>query len=311
MTRASSPSPLPLILALLTAATALGQAPPPVPAVQAAVARVDSARLLATVHHLADYPSRHSESAGCDRAGAWLAEKFRALGYAEVSFQEFALGGRTCRNVICEKPGTATPARVLVIGAHYDSRARDINAPDAPAPGADDNASGTAALLELARLLKDAQTPFAVRFVAFSGEEQGLIGSRAYALKLAADKAEVLAMLNMDMIAHPVEPGTLVVESDDGNQRPENDAPSRAISARMCAAASAYTGLQTRAGPIYGSDYMPFEAQGFACAGAFDGADTAPFYHTEEDRPDLIDAAYLADVVRMMLATVLDLAARP
>jgi esterase/lipase superfamily enzyme len=275
----------------------------------AAMARVDPARIAATVERLADFPTRHTLSPTNLEAADWLRDAFRKLGYEDVKFHEFPVGKVTRRNVVCTKPG-ADKEKFVLVCAHLDSRAADLGAPEARAPGADDDASGVAAVLELARVLEAVETPWSVRFVAFSGEEQGLLGSSAYA-KLASDqKMKIRLVLNLDMVGHPADPRhpAIVVERDGGNAREENDAPSAAVADRIETLA-AKAGLGPKRGVIYGSDYIPFERFGYVCVGLFDGADDRPFYHSRDDTPDKVDVSYCASATRLALATLLDLAA--
>jgi peptidase M28-like protein len=113
-------------------------------------------------------------------------------------------------------------------------------------------------------------------------------------------------MINLDMIGHPHDAATptIVVERDMGNEQSGNDAASQAAADRMAKAATIYTPLNVQLGPIYDSDYMPFEHFGYVCIGAFDAADDQPFYHSVTDTPDKVNSAFHADVVRMVLATV-------
>ena len=283
-----------------------------VPPVRELVSRIEAVRIGDDVNHLSGYGTRHSGSKESIEAGQWIRDRLTALGY-EVEFHDFALNGKTCRNVVATRLGKTEPDTFLVLGAHYDSRARNLGDPRAAAPGADDNASGTSGLLELARILSQVETGCSIRLIAFSGEEQGLVGSTSYARKAAAEKHKIRAMLNMDMIGHPTDKNKVevMVESDRGNRRPENDARSKAYADRMIVAATTFTRLVPKPGPLYGTDYMPFEAEGFACIGVFDGADKAPFYHTDEDAPDVVDFEYAAEVVRMVLATALEIANQP
>ena len=284
----------------------------PSPEIRKIVDLVESARIENDLKHLVSYPSRHSGSTPNVEAGQWIHDRFKALGY-EVEFHDFPLQGKTCRNVVATKTGTTTPETFLVVGAHYDSRSKAIGDPKALAPGADDNASGTSGLLEIARVLSKAEIPCSVRLIAFSGEEQGLVGSTAYARKAASEKLSIRAMVNMDMIGHPTDAERLevTIESDHGNRRQENDAPSKAYAKRLFQAAATFTRLKPIPGPLYGSDYMPFESEGFVCLGVFDGADKTAFYHTDQDDLGVVDSDYAAEVVRMVLATVLDIAKHP
>lgn len=264
-------------------------------------------RIAADVASLVGFGTRHTLSDQNDRAADWLADRFRAIGCDEVAFHEFPIGGRTRRNVIATIRGTSHADEVVLVGAHYDSRNRRIGDAEGPAPGAVDNASGTAALLELARSLADddARPGRSVRLVAFSGEEQGVVGSRAYANTIKDDGTPIVLMINLDMIAHPMDEDgrALVVERDQGLRVPDNDEASASWASRLDAHVRD-AGLVPQPGPLYGSDYTPFEAIGVPCVGLFDGADKAPFYHDEADSIDRVDAGFTAAASAATLSLV-------
>ena len=168
------------------------------PRIQVLVDQVDKANMQATVTSLSANFTRYAESSGAVTAQNDLQAWANALGLA-TSTQSF--GAQYSHNVIAEIPGTVSPEKIVVIGAHYDS----VNWQDgtsAISPGADDNASGSSGVLEAARVLSQGG-PFehTLRFVWFSGEELGLLG--AYANAQASQQAgqEIIAMINMDMIA--------------------------------------------------------------------------------------------------------------
>jgi hypothetical protein len=274
------------------------------PTILALIGQVDAARLAASIASLTTFTTRHTLSATNDEVANWLRGQFAALGYSDVQLDRFPVQGVHRHNVICTKTGS-DPETFVLIGAHFDSRMDDLDDSTAPAPGSDDNATGVAALLELARVMQPVETGCSIRFVAFSGEEQGLIGSTAYAASAHASGMKIRLMINLDMVGHPIDSAqpTIVVESDRGNDVSTNDAASQAAATRMALNASTYTSLRTQLGPIYASDYMPFEHYGYVCIGAFDGADGQPFYHSGTDTPDKVNPGFHGEVVRMVLAT--------
>jgi len=264
------------------------------------------------ISRLVNFGTRHTLSSKNNDAADWLRSQFRALGYADVIFHDFTFSGVTRHNVICTKPGSIDPSKYVIICAHYDSRMNDLSDFTSSAPGADDNASGVASLLEIARILFSIDTAYSIRFAAFSGEEQGLVGSTAYANFANSSGMQIPLLINLDMIGHPEDPAnpTIVVEQDTGNVSSTNDVQSQSFAAQMVQAAIDYTAIKTMLGPIYSSDYMPFEAKNYICIGGFDGADSAPFYHTNNDTIDKVDMAFCAEVIRMVLATVLTAAGK-
>lgn len=275
-----------------------------------AVDRVSEESVTSRVRRLADFPSRHTLSPHNDEAAEWLRGEFASFGYADVSFHDFTIAGRTRHNVVCTKPGASEPERFVVLCAHYDSRGKSLGDPASASPGAVDNASGVAALLEAARALAGAESACSIRFVAFSGEEQGLAGSDAYAGAAQAAGTRIVLLVNLDMVGHPMdaEKRTVIVERDDGNATAANDAASAQFAALMAQAAGTYTSLRVKPGKIYDSDYMPFELRGYVCIGAFDGSTAAPFYHTSDDTFDKVNTRFCAEVARMVVATALSVA---
>ncbi|HET8712659.1 MAG TPA: M28 family peptidase [Gemmatimonadales bacterium] len=177
-------------------------------------------RVLADVRFLADdaQEGRGLGTAGLDRAGAYIRDGFTRAGL-QASFQDFTvprdapavlhtgLGGTATRNVVAVIPGTvpALKGEIVVIGAHYDHLGQGgfgaLDTTTAVHNGADDNASGTAALLEIGRLLANRRPGRTIVLVAFSGEELGTIGSSYFVRNSLPQPIDSLyAMLNLDMV---------------------------------------------------------------------------------------------------------------
>ncbi|MFH2037181.1 MAG: M28 family metallopeptidase, partial [Candidatus Zixiibacteriota bacterium] len=154
--------------------------------------------------------TRFVKSDSCLLARDWIRQKFYSYGYSDVFYQTF-LATREgfnvinvpAYNVVCVKEGTTKPNEWIIIGAHYDSFtwgcSYDVNA---PAPGADDNASGISAVLELARLYKDIDFQRSIMFVAFGAEEEGLWGSEYIANQMYENNEKIYFMLNFDVISY-------------------------------------------------------------------------------------------------------------
>jgi len=189
-----------------------------------AVAQADSARIRSDIQFLASeaLEGRGTGTAGNDSAAAFAARRYAALGVQALSpgyLQPFTArsamrahsGGPSearTQNVVAFLPGTDSALRgqTIVIGAHIDHLGRssvgalDPEAGDAIRNGADDNASGTAAVLELARLLSTTPARRSVLFVNFSGEELGLLGSQYFVEHSPVPVDSIVAMLNFDMV---------------------------------------------------------------------------------------------------------------
>jgi len=172
------------------------------PVIERIVAAVDPGLVEKTDVHLSSYFSRLAIGTGAVEAQQWITNYYQSLPGLKVNTQFFRAG--YSENVIAELEGAEDPSQVVLIGAHYDSRATSITNPDQRAPGADDNGSGTAAILELARVFATGSVKFkyTIRFCSWSGEEQGLLGSREYAKLAKQDGEDIIAVLNADMIGY-------------------------------------------------------------------------------------------------------------
>ncbi|GIH92736.1 M28 family metallopeptidase [Planobispora siamensis] len=271
----------------------------------AALVRLVSAdRLREHVTALTAFHTRHTFSPNLAAAAEWLVGRFTTAGYGDAAKVPWTRSGHTADNVVCVKPGTGGSGPVVVLCAHYDCRMADLSDSSSRAPGADDNASGVAAVLEIAGILRDVPLRHTVQFVAFSGEEQGLWGSSAYAAQLGLAGTRVHRLINLDMIGFRPPDGSITVERDLGNAVPGNDADSQAFGEIMARAAADHTTLPVRLGPIFASDYMPFEARGHVTIGAYEGEGN-PHYHETSDDAHTLDYGYLAAVTRLTLATLL------
>ncbi|MEF3696960.1 M28 family metallopeptidase [Desulfolutivibrio sp.] len=146
--------------------------------------------------------TRHTSSGiPITKATLYIYERLQALGLT-VSFQEWTSGEYSGRNVIGELPGQSSSSGVVLMVAHLDSINDTTDNPADPAPGADDDASGCAALLVAAGIMKDNRFENDIRFVFTTGEENGILGSAAYAKKLKDDEEELVGVLNLDMISY-------------------------------------------------------------------------------------------------------------
>ncbi|MFO7734369.1 MAG: M28 family peptidase, partial [Candidatus Aminicenantes bacterium] len=153
------------------------------PVVEILAAQVSEAGLRSLVQSLQDFQTRYASTTQCEAAGDFIYNTFSSLGLDDVWFETFAFSsGYQSRNVIAEITGETYPQDILIICGHYDSTSPSATR-QTLAPGADDNASGTAAVIESARILAGFPLDFTVRFIAFSAEEWGLWGSRDYAGK--------------------------------------------------------------------------------------------------------------------------------
>lgn len=325
----------PLALAVLATSACLAA---PRADVQALVSQVEEARLRAHVEGLCALgPRPAGDPAASRRALDWLRGELEGLGLAvrEEPFRA-SLNGLVWSeqegervwtlvtrehelvNLLAELPGDGRPWQVIELGAHYDSVHESV--------GADDNASGVAVLLELARVLRERPRDRTIRLCFFAGEERGLLGSAHHAARIARrDDERLLGAIVLDMVGYadrspgsqttPVRipllfdlPRTADFVLVAGNY------PSGGIgnlvedSADRYVPSLAYYSVNRVAGFVsdgWRSDHASYWRNGLRAIQLGDSADLrSPHYHQASDTPDTLDYAFLADVARAVVAAV-------
>lgn len=265
------------------------------------------------VNELSSFPTRHTKSKYVNQAAKYIKQEFNKIGYNHVTYHKYTskIDGTeyNLKNIICYKKGSNK--QIILVCAHYDSRMEDLNDAVSLAPGANDNATGVAAILEISRILCSVSMDRDILFALFSGEEQDLLGSSQYARYVAENSMNIYRLINLDMIGSPfLNQGKITVERDNNknrkhNQVKENDRESIKFG-KVMKGASRYTDLSVRLGSMFDSDYEPFEAEGIVVIGAYDGSAESenPHYHSTTDTADFINWAFLTSVTKMVLATV-------
>ncbi|MEN6344605.1 MAG: M28 family peptidase [Armatimonadia bacterium] len=238
-----------------------------------------------------------------DLARTAIYNAFSSFGLT-TSLEYFSHGGYTGYNVVGVWGGTRRPNDIFVVGAHYDSVSN---------PGADDNASGVAGVLESARVLSQYDFEATLVFIAFDREEQGLHGSRGYAAAHSLD--QILGMVDLDMIAYnPATSSHDRVALYKGTGSLPGDA---ALKTELAYAINTYgQGLQAvDRGAIGASDHQSFQEVGKpACLLIEDSFSSNPYYHTAQDSTDTlnyIDYNYATRVTRGVVGYMAENAVTP
>jgi hypothetical protein len=326
------------------------------PRIQKLVASISEERLAMLVQKLAGFGTRNtlsdtnSPTRGIGAARQWIFDELaRSSPKLQVSFDTYQVAkqGRITRNVelrnvVALLPGKS-PRRVYVT-AHYDTvnigeagqigantRAPSDTPPPDPqrranqdynvdAPGANDNGSGTALTMELARVLAESGIEFdaTLAFVLWAGEEQGLIGSRAHAMQLWKDKTRVEADFNNDIVGNSKGgDGTTDAESVRVYSEGPEDSTSRSL-ARYIAKASAIYVPSHRVRLVArqdrfsrGSDHTSFTQFGFPAIAFRESKENFSKQHAATDTVDGVDVRYLAQNARVNAASVASLALAP
>lgn len=225
----------------------------------------------------------------------WLKTKYQSFGYdaSQITEDAFTYNGNTSKNLIITKTGTVYPNTYVIICAHYDT----VNG-----PGVSDNGSGTSILLEAARILKDVPTEYSVKFIHFSGEEQGLVGSNHYVNNVVFSnnvrQLNLKVVFNIDQVGGQLgnTNDTINCESDQTSAGgTANNAPSLAMTQQLANCTTLYSPLQVNMSNAYASDYMPFENKGDVITGFYE-TERSNNEHSGNDTYANIDPVYVFNV---------------
>lgn len=285
------------------------------------------------VASLAGFETRHSISdtssavKGIGAARRWLRQKLQSFSQAsggrlQVYYDDFTttICGVTAvqRNVVARLPGIATPERQILVSGHYDSRTTERCDGQGFAPGANDDASGTAGVLELARVLSRHQFKATILFVAFTGEEQGLFGSRHYAAAARQRGDNIIAMATNDVIGN-IRGGSGTIDSagvrcfsDDPMNSPHRQlARYIKLQAEPYVANFAVRLILARDRPGRGSDHFSFYEQGYAAVRLIEPEDNLDQQHNPNDLIRFMSFSYHRKAVQVNAAFVASLAWAP
>ena len=263
--------------------------------------------LKSTVQWLQNMGTRFAFSENNREVAVKIRDRFRRMGYDDVSLDsfwvsttwQFKLYESWQYNVICHLQGSVHPDSLMIIGAHYDNML-SVGDPFELVPGADDNGSGVAAAIEIARVmkLKDYEPAISIRFVAFAAEEVGLLGSTDFVAKTAWSGRPVRLMINNDMIAYTPYSNRMFWTVNIMNYTNSTELRSEAMT--LC---KKYTGLtplndntNNKRSDSYSFFLKDYKAVYFAAG------DSNPNYHTAEDIVSYCNFNYCGEVVRLACA---------
>lgn len=330
---------------------------------RALLRQLDRARIEATVRRLAAFGTRHTLSSqddpvrGIGAARDWIAAQLQEYAAASggrmtVELQSYLQEPASriptptvITNVLATLRGSTSPDRVYVVSGHYDSINSNVLDPVGDAPGADDDASGVAVVMEMARVMATRSPEATIVFAAVAGEEQGLYGSRYMAGQFRAAGTDVQGMFTDDIVGSSTaddgerDPRTvrLFAEGVPTSETPaqaatrrsvggENDSPSRQL-ARFVdnVAQNAATGMRVRV--IYrrdrylrGGDHIPFLEQGYPAARFTEPHEDYRHQHQNVrvengvqygDLPEFCDFPFITRVAAVNTAAIWSLAVAP
>lgn len=227
----------------------------------------------------------------------WIIDTYSGYGYTDIIENSFTHSGHNTSNIVITKIGSVYPNEYVIIDAHYDT----ING-----VGANDNGSGTVAVLEIARLLKDVDTSYSIKFIHFSAEELGLIGSQHYVNSVVIpNNLDIKLVFNIDEVGgvNGMSNNTIVCERDEGPPTTNNNA-SAIITAELANCVNLYSNLSPEISYAYGSDYMSFEDNNEVITGFYE-KNESPYTHSSNDLISNLDVNYIYEVTKAAIGASL------
>lgn len=221
----------------------------------------------------------------------WLINKYTSFGYTDIEIDTFTYSGDFAYNLIVTKTGSVYPNRYVIIDGHYDTKNGE---------GANDNGSGISIILETARLLRNVATEFSVKFINFSAEEVGLVGSSHYVNNIVVPQnLDIKILLNIDEVGgvNGQVNNTIVCERDENNIPSTNNVTSANYTDTLARCMQLYSNLFTTISYAYSSDYMPFQNAGEIITGLFED-NQSPYTHTVFDVFANLDMNYVFEVAK-------------
>jgi len=259
--------------------------------------KLDMKAFIHDLEALVAFKTRFSYVSQAQDSVVYCEKILREMGY-QTKKMPFRIGSTETHNVVAEVKGTSEDAGVVIIGGHLDSISEN---PRVHAPGADDNGSGAAGVIALARLLKDSglQPAATIKFVLFMGEEQGLLGSKAYVNSLKPeDRKKIKAVFTMDMIGFDVEPPLSILLETNAFNRP--------MAEKMVELARDFTNFSIQTSyKAWGSDHVPFLQQMIPAMLSIESEyATNPNYHKTTDLVETINQGLCENILKLNAAAM-------
>jgi hypothetical protein len=236
----------------------------------------------------------------------WLKNKYLSYGYTASQLQEYSYtySGSTaiCKNLVVTKIGTVYPNTFLIVCGHYDSIV---------GTGTNDNGSGVVSILEIARLLQNIPTEYSIKFINFSGEEDGLRGSQNYVsavVNSTTPKMDIRLVFNLDEVGGVagMVNNTITCERDTSSPT-VNNAASNTFTNQLITCVGLYSPLNTLLASAYGSDYMSFQSNSDIITGFFETNETT-HRHTATDLLVNMDPVYNYNVAKAAIGATMHFA---
>ncbi len=308
------------------------------PEIQMIASSMDSKRIASSIQMLAGFGTRNSCGTNIAMARDWILAQMQAIPGLMTKLvpydQTLCVGAPLMRhNVVGWIPSAKNPERLVIVGGHYDSRTVDVIDGTSPAPGANDSGSQTSLVLEVARAMAGHTFDATLVFVAFAGEEQGLIGSRALANDIGNmfANADVVAMFNCDIVGGDntvndasalqsfrlFSPGTPRETAPTTEGTTDDTSPARGVMRAIGAWGAAYVPSmkmlpQLREDrPGRGGDHEPFLENAHPAVRFIEPTENLAHEHTADDLFQYVTPAYTARIASIVASVAASLARAP
>ena len=271
---------------------------------------VTQANINTLLNSFAGFGIKTTGSTANNNALAWLKGKYTEFGYtaAQISEHNFIYNSKQSTNLIVTKTGTTYPDKYIIICGHYDT----LNG-----PGVNDNGSGTAIILEAARILQNISSEYSIKFINFSGEEQGLKGSTAYVNTVVNGtnpKMDIKLVFNIDQVGGVAGQinNKIYCDQDFTPALPAgmypsypstNNAASAIVTQELRNCIELYSPLSTEVDPAERTDYMPFDKNNEVITGLYEfNQSSKP--HTTGDTYVNMDPVYVYNIAQGVLGAL-------
>jgi aminopeptidase YwaD len=257
---------------------------------QSVVSNISYDSILKNLKNFENYGIKSPGSTAINSTKSWLISQYTRYGYTNIVTDAYTYNSYNLSNIVVTKTGTLYPNTFVIVDGHYDTN---------PGKGTNDNGSGTSVILEIARVLQNISTEYSVRFIHFSGEEQGFLGSEHYVNDIVGPQnMDIRLVFNVDQVGGVagMTNNTVRCESDQSSPT-TNNATSAAFTDTLVTLTGLYSSLQTTITNAYGSDYMPFQSNNEIITGLYEDNESS-YVHTSNDLLTHVDTSYVYEIAK-------------
>jgi hypothetical protein len=257
---------------------------------QSVVSSISYDSILKNLKTFENYGVKSPGSAALSNTKNWIISQYTRFGYTDIVTDAYTANSNNLANIVVTKTGTLYPDIFVIVDAHYDTQT---------GKGTNDNGSGTSVILEMARVIQTINTEYSVRFIHFSGEEEGFWGSQHYVNAIVAPgNMDIRLVFNIDEVGGVagMDNNTVRCESDQSSPT-TNNAASAAFTDTLVTLTGIYSSLQTKITNAYGSDYMPFQSNNNIITGYYEDNESS-YVHSSNDLLTHVDTSYVYEIAK-------------